>query len=148
MVKSYLTWGIGYGKSRELAEINAQADANLDKIKIGKLTRLEIPKCEVVENKKALRELKGSFFGIVLQNCKKGEVAASLVLSVMGEKIIIGHGKAGGLVKAEREAEFEVKKAAKEQNLTSDGIDYHIAADAPAKKDTFGCAIVALILVE
>ncbi len=147
-MKAYLTWGIGYGKSRELAEINAQADANLDKIKIGKLTKLEIPKCEVVENKKALLELKGSFFGIVLQNCKKGEVAASLVLGLTEEKIIIGHGKAGGLVKAEREAEFEVKKAIQEQKLALDGIDYHIAADAPAKKDTFGCAIVALILVE
>jgi len=147
-MKAYLTWGIGYGKSRELAEINSQRDANLDKIKIGKLTKLEIPKCEVVENKKVLTELKGSFFGIVLQNCKKGEVAASLVLNVTDEKIIIGHGKAGGLVKAEREAEFEVKKAVTEQNLNPEGIDYRISADAPAKKDTFGCAIVALILVE
>ena len=147
-MKAYLTWGIGFGKSRELAEINAQADANLDKIKIGKLTKLEIPKCEIVEDKKQLARLKGNFSGIVLQNCKKGEVAASLVLGLAENKIIIGHGKAGGLVKAEREAEFEVKKAIREQKLILDGIDYHIAADAPAKKDTYGCAIVALILVE
>ncbi|MBI2041206.1 MAG: hypothetical protein HYT16_03845 [DPANN group archaeon] len=36
-MKSILTYGIGYGKSREMAEINAQLDARVDKIKIKKL---------------------------------------------------------------------------------------------------------------
>ena len=147
-MKAILTWGVGYGKSRELAEANAQLDANISKIKINKLPKLEIPKCEILENKHLLTKLKGNHSGIVLQNCKKGEVAVSLVLSVMTDKILIGHGKAGGLAKAEREAEFEIKKAIQAQELSPEGIDYHIAADATAKKDTFGCAIVALILVE
>lgn len=146
-MKAILTWGIGYGKSRELAETNAQLNARLDKIKIKKLLALETPKCEVIEDKKVLEKLKGEFPGIVLQNCQKGEVAASLVLGITEGKILIGHGKAGGLVKAERQAEFEVKKAIREQKLELEGLDYHISARAQPKKNEHSCAIVALIIV-
>ena len=146
-MKAYLTYGVGHG-SKVIAMQNAQADANINKIKINKLPKLEIPKCEVIEDKTELARLKGEFPGIVLQNCQKGEVAASLVLGVTESKIIIGHGKAGGLVKAERIAEFEVRQAIREQQLELDGIDYHIAADATSMKNQFSCAIVALVFVE
>jgi len=144
-MKAYLTWGVGFGKGKILAQTNAQLDASLDKIKIKKLEKLEIPKCEIIKNKKELAKLRGDFSGIVLQNCAKGEVAASLVLGLAEDKIIIGHGKAGSLAKAERIAEYEVKKAINEQ---SSGLDYHIASVAPSKKGEYGCAIVALVLVD
>ncbi|MEM2874107.1 MAG: hypothetical protein QW063_01485 [Candidatus Nanoarchaeia archaeon] len=147
-MKAYLTWGVGYGKSRELAEANAQADANLDKIKINKLKKLEIPRCKIIEDKKQLTKLKGNFFGIVLQNCQKGEVAAALVLGITADKIVIGHGKAGGAIKAERIANIEMRKVIEKQELKFEGINYHIVADAPAKKDIYSCAIVALVLEE
>ena len=146
-MKAYLTWGVGYG-SKVLAMKNAQAAAGVDKIKIKKLESLQIPKCEVIEDKLALKKLKGEFSGIVLQNAQKGEVAAALLLEVTEDKIVIGHGKAGGLVKAERMAEAEIKKTLKEQNLKSEGINYHIAADAQPKKGEYSCAIVALVLAE
>jgi hypothetical protein len=146
-MKAYLTWGIGYG-SKVIAIKNARASAGIDKIKIKKLEKLEIEKCEIVEDKRFLQELKGEFAGIVLQNCKKGEVAAALVLSVTKDKIVIGHGKAGGAIKAERIANFEVKKIIEKQKLISKGIDYHLVASAPPVKNKYSCAIAALVLVK
>ena len=60
-MKAILTYGTGYGKSREMAEINAQLDARVDKIKIRKLDNLEIERCDLSENKKELSKLKGEF---------------------------------------------------------------------------------------
>ncbi len=144
-MRAYLTWGIGYGK-KVIAQKNAQMDANIDKIKIKKLPKLEIPVCEIVSNKRALKHLRGEFAGIVLQNCAKGEVAASLILGVTKGKIVIGHGKAGGLVKAEKFAEAEVNKVIREQNLKLEATYFRMSARAPSQKDKFGCTIVALIL--
>jgi len=146
-MKAYLTWGVGYG-TKVIAMQNAQAAANIGNIKIKKLEKLEIPKCEVIESKKELGKLKGEHSGIVLQNCAKGEVAAALALAVADGKILIGHGKAGGLVKAERLADADMNKSMRDQKLTSEGINYHIAADAQPVKNQFSCAIVALVLVE
>jgi pyruvoyl-dependent arginine decarboxylase (PvlArgDC) len=39
MAKAYLTWGIGYGKSKTIAETNAQRDANISKIKIKQIAK-------------------------------------------------------------------------------------------------------------
>ena len=102
-MKSILTYGIGYGKSRELAEINAQLDARVDKIKIKKLDKLEIPRGDLVESKKELEKLKGEFSGIVLQNCAKSDVFSCLAFGITEDKIFIGKGKAAGN-KAEKEA--------------------------------------------
>ena len=57
IMKALITYGIGYGKSRELAEANAQLDARVDKIKIKKLDKLEIPRCDLIESKKELAKL-------------------------------------------------------------------------------------------
>ena len=141
-MKTFITYGIGYGKSREMAEINAQLDARVDKIKIKKLEKLEIPRCELVESKKELEKLKGDFSGIVLQNCAKSDVFSCLAFGVTEDKVFIGKGKAAGK-KAEEQAIYEAKKAAgdKLESLQQ------ILAEAPYKKDQYGCAIVALILV-
>jgi pyruvoyl-dependent arginine decarboxylase (PvlArgDC) len=147
-MKAYLTWGVGYSKSKVLAIENAKSAAGISKIKVSKLPNLEMPKCEVSESKRELSKLKGEHSGIVLQNCAKGEVAASLVLGVTEKKIAIGHGKAGGPIKAERLAVAEMESSMKGQNLKSEGINYHIAADIKAPKDNYGCAIVALVLVK
>ena len=146
-MKAYLTWGVGYG-SKVIAMKNAQTSAGIDKIKINKLPKLEIERCKIIENKKALSKIKGEHEGIVLQNCSKGQVAASLVLGLTEKQIIIGHGKAGGLIKAERIAEGKVKKIIKDKNLKIEGINYHIGAAIGPPKKTYGCAIVALVLVE
>ncbi|MGC8885012.1 MAG: hypothetical protein ACP5IJ_00150 [Candidatus Nanoarchaeia archaeon] len=143
-MKIYLTWGVGYGKSKALAQTNAQLHAVLDKIKITKLEKLEVQASEVLEDKTELSKLKGSFPGIVLQNCAKGEVAAALFLCKVGDKIFIGHGKAGSLAKAYKKANYEVLQAAKDKNVE---LRWSIGAHAPPKKDTYGCAIVALVLV-
>ncbi len=142
-MKAILTYGIGYGKSRELAEANAQLDANIDKIKIKKLEKLEIEKCDFITNKKELKKLKGDFKGIVLQNCAKSDVISVLAFGLTEDKIFIGKGKAAGN-KAEEQATYEAKKAA------GDSLEslQHIAARADYQKDRYGCAIVALILVE
>jgi hypothetical protein len=147
-MRAYLTWGTGSSKSKVLAMRNAAASAGIDKIKIKKLDKLEIPVTTVTENKKVLAKLKGEFSGIVLQNCAKGEVASALVLEVTGDKIVIGHGKAGGAIKAERLAKAEVKSAVQKENLKSEGINYHIVADALSSKGEYSCAIVALVLIE
>ena len=140
-MKSILTYGIGYGKSREMAEINAQLDARVDKIKIKKLDKLEIPRGELVESKKELEKLKGDFSGIVLQNCAKSDVFSCLAFGITEDKVFIGKGKAAGK-KAEEQATYEAKKAAgdKLESLQQ------ILAEAPYKKDQYGCAIVALVL--
>lgn len=142
-MKAYMTWGIGYGKTREMAEINAQRDANLEKIRISKLDKLEIPRCEIVENKKELSNLKGDFSGIVLQNCAKSDVYSCLAFGLTEDKIFIGKGKAAGK-KAEEQAIYEAKKAA--------GADLEsiqqVMAFAPYKKDFYGCAIVTLVIVK
>ncbi|MEM4714113.1 MAG: hypothetical protein QXQ79_01040 [Candidatus Nanoarchaeia archaeon] len=145
-MQAYLTWGIGFGKHKELAQINAQLDARLDKIKVEKLEKLEIPLCNVYENKKELENLKGNYKGIVLQNCAKGEVASALVLCFCENKIIIGHGKAGGAIKAENIAKFKAFKLLTDQKL-KENMEQRIiiTAHAPPQKDTYGCAIVALI---
>jgi len=142
-MKSILTYGIGYGKSREMAEINAQLDARVDKIKIKKLEKLEIPRCELIESKKELEKLKGDFSGIVLQNCAKSDVFSCLAFGITDDRVFIGKGKAAGK-KAEAQAIYEAKKAAgdKLESLQQ------ILAEAPYKKDMYGCAIVALILVD
>ena len=142
-MKSYLTYGIGYGKSREMAEINAQLDARVDKIKIRKLDKLEVPRCDLVENKRELEKLKGEFSGIILQNCAKSDVFSCLSFGITEDKIFIGKGKAFGK-KAEEQATYEAKRAAgdKLESLQQ------ILAGAPYKKDQYGCAIVALIIVE
>src|SRR3989344_6035703 len=140
-MKSIITYGIGYGKSREMAEINAQLDARVDKIKIKKLEKLEIPRCELVESKKELEKLKGDFSGIVLQNCAKSDVFSCLAFGITEDKDNIGNCKEPGK-KAEEQATYEAKKAAgdKLESLQQ------ILAEAPYKKDQYGCAIVALIL--
>lgn len=142
-MKSYLTYGIGYGKSREMAEINAQLDARVDKIKIRKLDKLEVPRCDLVENKRELEKLKGEFSGIILQNCAKSDVFSCLSFGITEDKIFIGKGKAAGK-KAEEQATYEAKRAAgdKLESLQQ------ILAAAPYKKDQYGCAIVAFILIE
>jgi len=142
-MKSIITWGIGYGKTREMAEINAQLDARVDKIRIKKLERLEIPRCDLTENKKELEKLKGVFSGIVLQNCAKSDVFSCLAFGITEDKIFIGKGKAAGK-KAEEQATYEARKAAgdKMESLQQ------ILAEAPYKKDMYGCAIVALVLVD
>jgi len=140
-MKTFITYGIGYGKSREMAEINAQLDARIDKIKIKKLEKLEIPRGELVESKKELEKLKGDFSGIVLQNCAKSDVFSCLAFGITEDKVFIGKGKAAGK-KAEEQATYEAKKAAgdKLESLQQ------ILAEAPYKKDQYGCAIVALVL--
>ena len=142
-MKAILTYGIGYGKSRELAEANAQLDARVDKIKIRKLESLEIPRCALTENKKELAKLKGEFHGIILQNCAKSDVISVLAFGITEDKIFIGKGKAAGK-KAEEQATYEAKRAAGD---TLESLQ-HIAARADYQKDRYGCAIVALILVE
>ena len=140
-MKTFITYGIGYGKSREMAEINAQLDARIDKIKIKKLEKLEISRGELVESKKELEKLKGDFSGIVLQNCAKSDVFSCLAFGITEDKVFIGKGKAAGK-KAEEQATYEAKKAAgdKLESLQQ------ILAEAPYKKDQYGCAIVALVL--
>ena|SRR3989344_3635456 len=142
-MKSILTWGIGYGKSRELAEANAQLDARVDKIKIRKLDKLEIERCNLVENKKDLAKLNGELPGIILQNCAKSDVISVLAFGITEDKIFIGKGKAAGK-KAEEQATHEAKKAA------GDSLEslQHIAAKAEYKKDIYGCAIVALVVIK
>ena len=142
-MKAYITWGTGYGKGRVLAEANAQLDAGIDKIRILKLDKLEILRCEIVENKKELSKLKGDFTGIILQNCAKSDVFSALAFGITEDKIFIGKGKAAG-GKAEKEAIFEAKKAAgdKLESLQQ------IVANAPYKKDQYGCAIVALVFLK
>lgn len=142
-MKAFITWGIGYGKGRVLAEANAQLDASIDKVKIAKLEKLEIPRCEIIENKKELSNLKGDFAGIVLQNCAKSDVFSALAFGITEDTIFIGKGKAAG-GKAEKEAIFEAKKAAgdKLESLQQ------IVAKTPYKKDMYGCAIVALVFVK
>jgi len=147
-MKAYLTWGTGASKSKVLAMRNAAAAAGISKIKIRRLDKLEIPLTDISENKAELGKLKGEHSGIVLQNCSKGEVASALVVEVTENKLVIGHGKAGGAIKAERLAQAEVKNAIQKVNLKSEGINYHIVADIKAPKDQFGCAIVALVLVK
>jgi hypothetical protein len=139
---AYLTYGIGYGKSRELAEINAQSDANLGKIKVRKLDELKIQRVKIVENKKELAKLSGEFKGIVLQNCAKSNVYSCLAFGITEDKIFIGKGKAAGN-KAEKQAIFEAKKMAGDELESLQ----QILAFAPYKKDEYGCAIVALVLV-
>ncbi len=140
-----MTWGIGYGKTRDMAEINAQLDANLNKIKVRKLDSLAIPKYEVVDNREYLHKLTGEFTGIVLQNCAKSEVASELVFAITEDKMFIGKGKSVSSLKARRLAYYEAEKAAGKDNVESyDGL----AAIAPYKKDQYGCAIVALVLVK
>ena len=142
-MKALITYGIGYGKSRELAEANAQLDARVDKIKIKKLEKLEITRCDLIESKKELEKLKGEFPGIILQNCAKSDVISVLAFGITEDKIFIGKGKAAGK-KAEEQATYEAKKAA------GDSLEslQHIAARADYQKDRYGCAIVALIVVE
>lgn len=147
-MKAYLTWGVGQSKSKVLAMQNAQASASINKIKINKLDKLEIEKCDVIESKKELAKLRGEHFGIVLQNCAKGEVASALVVEVTEDKLVIGHGKAGGAIKAERLAQAEVKNTIQKEKLKTEGINYHIVANAQSAKDQYSCAIVALVLVK
>lgn len=142
-MKAYITYGTGYGKGRVLAEANAQLDACINKIKITKLDSLTIPKCEIVENKKELLKLTGEFSGIVLQNCAKSDVFSALVFGITEDTICIGKGKAAG-GKAEKGAVFEAKKAAG-NDLES---LQQIVAHAPYRKDMYGCAIVALVLIK
>jgi len=140
-----MTWGIGYGKTRDMAEINAQRDANLEKIKVSKLEKFEIPKYEIVDDRKHLSKLNGDFPGVVLQNCAKSEVVSQLIFAVTEDKIFIGRGKSVSPIKAQRLAHYEAEKAAGKESVESfDGL----AAIAPYKKDQYGCAIVALVLVE
>lgn len=138
-----MTWGTGYGKSREMAEINAQRDANLEKIRVGKMEKLAVDRIEIIEDKKALAKLTGDFTGIVLQNCAKSDVYSCLAFGLTEDKIFIGKGKAAGK-KAEEQAIYEAKKAA--------GADLEsvqqIMAFAPYKKEQYGCAIVALVLIK
>lgn len=145
-MKAYITWGIGYGKGRVLAEANAQLDANLDKIKVKKMDKLEILRCDIVENKKVLGKLKGEYKGIVLQNCAKSEVSAVLAFALAGDSIFIGKGKSVSLPKAEKMAIYEARKAAEDKKLEIESVQ-HIAAYAQYKKDQYICAIVALVLV-
>ncbi|MEM4247683.1 MAG: hypothetical protein QXH80_00260 [Candidatus Nanoarchaeia archaeon] len=142
-MKAYLTWGIGYGKSRELAQINAQFDASLDRIKVAKLEKLEIPAGKIIEDKKELAKLKGNFKGIVLQNCAKSDVYSCLAFGITEDKIFVGKGKAAGN-KAEKQAMFEATKAAGDKLEST----RQIMAFAPYRKDQYGCAIVALVLVK
>jgi hypothetical protein len=142
-MKAHITYGVGYGKSRELAQVNAQFDANLGKIKVAKLEKLEIPLYSIIEDKTELSKLKGDFKGIVLQNCAKSDVYSCLAFGITEDKIFIGKGKAAGN-KAEKQAISEAKKAAGHalESLRQ------IMAYAPYKKDQYGCAIVALVLIE
>ncbi len=142
-MKALITYGIGYGKSRELAEANAQLDAGIDKIKIKRLDKLEIDRCDLIADKKEFKKLKGDFKGIVLQNCAKSDVISVLAFGITEDKIFIGKGKAAGK-KAEEQATYEAKKAAGEKLESLQ----HISAKADYQKDKYGCAIVALILVE
>ena len=144
-MKAYMTWGIGYGKTREMAEINAQRDANLEKIRVSKLDKLEIPRYEIVDDRKFLMKLKGEFPGIVLQNCAKSEVASELIFAITEDKMFIGKGKSTSPLKARKLAHHEAEKAAGGEGIESfDGI----AAIAPYRKDFYGCAIVALVIVK
>ncbi|MFH0869068.1 MAG: pyruvoyl-dependent arginine decarboxylase [archaeon] len=142
-MKAYITYGIGYGRGRVLAEANAQMDAGINKVKIVHLESLTIPRCEIVENKKELLKLTGEFTGIVLQNCAKSDVFSALAFGITEDAICIGKGKAAG-GKAEKEAIFEAKKAAG-NDLES---LQQIVAHAPYRKDEYCCAIVALVLVK
>jgi len=142
-MKGYLTWGIGYGKSKELAQINAQLAANLDKIKVLKLESLKLGNCEVIEGKERLKELKGSFRGIVLQNCTKGEAAVALVLGALDGQLFIGHGKAGSAAKAEKKAQYNLKLLTSGKEPEQ---DWRVVAHAPPIKNNYACAIVAFVV--
>ena len=138
-----MTWGIGYGKTRDMAEINAQRDANLEKIRVNKMDKLVVDRIEIIEDKKAIAKLSGDFTGIVLQNCAKSDVYSCLAFGLTEDKIFIGKGKAAGK-KAEEQATYEAKRGA--------GADLEsiqqIMAFTPYKKDFYGCAIVALVIVK
>lgn len=142
-MKAYITYGIGYGKGRVLAEANAQFNAGINKIKIAKLDKLEIPRCEIIENKKEISNLRGDFKGIVLQNCAKSAVFSALAFGITADEIFIGKGKAAG-GKAEKEAVYEAKQAAGDRLESLQ----QIVANTPYRKDMYGCAIVALVVVE
>lgn len=145
MAKCYLTWGVGYGK-KVIAQKNAQMDANIDKIKINKLPKLEVPRCKIISDRKKLARKKGDFSGIVLQNCAKSPVVSYLSFGITEDKIIIGRSKTAGIRKAEKQATYDAKKSAEKQNLKIESVQ-HIAATAkPKKKGEYACAIVALIL--
>jgi hypothetical protein len=145
-MKAYITWGVGYGP-KILAQKNAQSDAHTEKIKFRRLESFEIPKCEFIESKKELYQLKGEFEGLVLNNCSKAEVAVAIGFGFVGDKILIGKGKGGTISGAEKRALAEINYMAKERNVELEGIKF-LATAAPKIKDKFGCAVVALVLKE
>jgi len=137
MAKYYLTWGVGYG-SKLLAEKNALRKANISKVKIRGLDKLELPRGRFEELKK---ELDGEFKGILLKRCVKGETAVALSFGLTKDKIYIGKGRGGSLQKALRKAELELEKLK---------VDFEskqqLAAHAEAQKGKFSCAVVALLI--
>ena len=141
---AYLTWGVGYGP-KILAQKNAQSDAHTEKIKFRRLESFEIPKCEFIESKKELSNLKGEFEGLVLNNCSKADVAVAICFGFFGDKMLIGKGKGGTISGAEKRALGEINYMARERKIELDGVKF-LAAAAPKIKDKFGCAVVALVL--
>jgi len=140
MAKYYLTWGVGYG-SKLLAEKNALRNANISTIKLKGLDKLEIPKAKFVDDRTAIKKIKGETKGIILKRCVKGEAAVALVFGITADKVYISKGRAGSLQKAINKANYELKKL----NIDFEGTQ-QIAASAEAQKGRYSCAVVALLI--